>query len=76
MNLQLDKIRAALHDTFNYPRLKRRIQELTNDELAEADRIEHSSKRRRNMLMALKTERQERAGKVKKMAQLKVEARV
>lgn len=75
MSLRLDKIPEALHDTNGWARMNRRVRELTDAELAEADRVERLSKRRTNMLAALKAEQQRRAGCAGKMRQVKVETR-
>jgi len=68
------KIRAALAGGRSWPRMKRAIAALSDDDLGEAERLERLGQRRENTLMALKAERQRRLGKPERMLRLKSEA--
>jgi hypothetical protein len=69
-------VRALLESgTSSWPRLRRMVRELGDDELAEADRLERLGRRRVNMIRVLHAELQCRAGRKKKMLNLRAEVR-
>ena len=55
-------------------RLRKLTRAMTDSELAEAETIERLGRRRENMLMVLKAERQRRRARQGKMLHLRVEA--
>ena len=60
--------------TGSWPRLRNLARAMSDAELAEAEMIERLGRRRQNMLMVLKAERQRRQGRREKMLRLRVEA--
>jgi hypothetical protein len=62
--------------TSSWPQNTRALRELTDLEVGQAEHLEMLGRRRRNKLMALKAERQRRAGRPEKMARLKVESQL
>ena len=70
------KIGLALQYADPWPAMIRRLRGLSDAELELAESAERMGRRRENMLMALKGERQRRAGKTQKMLRLKVEGKI
>ncbi len=70
------KAGAVFASTASWPRMKRAVAALSDSDLAEANRLERLGKRRTNLLMVLKAERQVRQGQEQKMLHLKSEARI
>ena len=60
--------------TASWPRLRKLTRAMSYFELAEAENLERLGRRRENMLMALKAERQPRQGRPDRMLHLPVEA--
>jgi hypothetical protein len=60
--------------TASWARVRKLTRAMSNAELAEAETLERLGRRRENMLMALKAERQRRQGREDKMLRLHVEA--
>jgi hypothetical protein len=68
------KIRALLESSTScWPHLRSMARDLSDDELAQADQIERLGRRRINMIRVLHAEFQCRAGREKKMLNLRAE---
>ena len=59
--------------TSSWPRLRKLTRAMSYFELTEAEKLERLGRRRENMLMALKAERQVRQGRPDRMLRLHVE---
>jgi hypothetical protein len=72
VKLRKNKIREALVTNSCFGAMKTRIAALTDDEMAEAERIERMGKRRENLMRIFRSERYRRAGRGEKMLTLQV----
>ncbi len=72
MSVSTKRIREALRASNDWSKMRRIVEKLTNEELAEAVELERMGRRRVNLLDILKSERRRREGKNKKQRSLRV----
>ncbi len=72
MSVSTKRIREALRASNDWPKMRRIVEKLTNQELAEAVELERMGRRRVNLLDTLKSDRRRREGKNKKQRSLRV----
>ena len=72
MSVSTKRIREALRASKDCPKMRRIVEKLTNQELAEAVELERMGRRRVNLLDILKSERRRREGKNKKQRSVRV----
>ncbi len=72
MSVSTKRIREALRASNDWPKMRRIVEKLTNQELAEAVELERMGRRRVNLLDILKSERRRREGKNKKQRSVRV----
>ena len=72
MSVSTKRIREALRASKDWPKMRRIVEKLTNQELAEAVELERMGRRRVNLLDILKSERRRREGKNKKQRSVRV----
>ena len=72
MSVSTKRIREALRASNDWSKMRRIVEKLTNQELAEAVELERMGRRRVNLLDILKSERRRREGKNKKQRSVRV----
>ena len=72
MSVSTKRIREGLRASNDWAKMRRIVEKLTNQELAEAVELERMGRRRVNLLDILKSERRRREGKNKKQRSLRV----